>query len=110
FCEQGGKVVTSKQRQWISIIVGLAAIVYGILVLGKPYFSLENVPVLLLFTSLFLLIWRGPWSQRAMIGAVVLTVAFGALISEELSIALLVYGVIAWLLARGLLGLIIARR
>ena len=83
---------------------------YGILILGKPYFSLENVPILLLFTSLFLLIWRGSWSQRAMIGAVVLTVAFGALLSEELSIALLVYGVVAWLLARGVIGLLAARR
>ena len=105
-----GYTLTTSQRRWVSALLGLAAIGVGIWLLGKPFLSLENVPLLLLFTVLFLWIWRGAASHRAMIAAIAVVVAFGLVVSEFVAISLLIYGVIAWLLVRGVLGILTLRK
>jgi hypothetical protein len=93
--------MTESNRRWIVSIVAFAAVVFGVVLLGKPFQSLESMPILLVFVAIALLLWRGSTRHRAVLAAIALVVAGGLLLDRELAVALLVYGAIAYLLVSG---------
>lgn len=91
-----------QHRRWLNTIIAVLAIVYGVLVLGKPFWTLESLPLWLTIVAVMLLLWPGSPLHRSAIGLVVVAVAITLVMSRDFAIALLVYGVLAYAVFSGI--------
>lgn len=91
-----------EQRRWLVTIIGVITIFFGVLAVGKPYWTLETTSVWLTLVVLVLVLWRGSVLHRSAIGVVALAVAIALVISRDFAVALLVYGVLAYLVLAGI--------
>lgn len=97
-----GEAVTIQQRRWLISIIAVISIVFGLLALGKPYWTLETLPVWLALVVLLLVLWQGSVLHRSVLGVLAVFVAAALLVSQAFSVALLVYGVLAYLAFGGI--------
>lgn len=88
--------MTNQQRRWLSTIIAMISIVFGVLALGKPYWTLETMPVWLALVVLLLVLWRGSLLHRSVIGLLVSAMAVTLVLERDFAIAILVYGVLAY--------------
>lgn len=88
--------MTEHQRRWLITIVALISIGFGILSLGKPYWTLECTPVWLAIMIASLTLWRGPVLHRIVIGLLVLAIAIALVSVRDFGIVVLVYSVLAY--------------
>lgn len=102
--------MTDERRRWLITIIAVVSIVYGVMVLGKPYQTLETVPIWLALVVLFLVVWQGSILHRSAMGLVVLSVAVTLVVARDAAIELLVYGVLAYTLFSGIHALLGLRR
>lgn len=88
--------MTISQRKLAISIIHALTIMFGVLVLGKPYQALETVPIWLTLVVLILMLWRGSILHRSAIGLVILVVSIALVVSRDIAVAMLVYGVLAY--------------
>lgn len=94
--------MTDKRRQWLVTIIAAVSIGFGMFALGKPYWTLETVPVWLALVVLLLVMWEGSSLHRTAIGLIALSVAVTLVVARAAAIELLVYGVLAYTLFSGI--------
>lgn len=94
--------MTNQQRRWLITIIAVLSIVFGVLALGKPYWTLETVPVWLALVVLLLVLWRGSLLHRSALGLLAIGVAVTLLVAQEFAVAILVYGVLVYLAFSGI--------
>lgn len=102
--------MTDERRRWLITIIAVVSIVYGVMVLGKPYQTLETVPIWLALVVLFLVVWQGSILHRSAMGLVVLSVAVTLVVARDAAIELLVYGILAYTLFSGIHALSMLRQ
>ncbi len=94
--------MTTQQRRWLITIIAVVSVVFGVFALGKPYWTLENLPVWLVFVVLLLLLWRGSILHRSALGLLALALAVSLLVATDFAVGVLVYGVLLYLGFSGL--------
>lgn len=94
--------MTDQNRRWLVTIIALLSIVFGVFALGRPYWTLESVPIWLALVALLLVLWQGSILHRSVVGIIALSVAVTLVVARDAAIELLVYSVLAYALFSGI--------
>ncbi len=102
--------MTAKATMWLRIVIAIVALFTGTLFLGKPYYALELLPLVVVVSAfaLWSLGLRAPFAVAVNVYLAVLGIM--ALVSPYWSVALALYGALAWMALAGIKRVLAMRR
>lgn len=102
--------MSENRPKWLHTVLALCLVAFGVAGTTRPYWTLENIAILVAIVAVLLVIWRGSILHRSALGVLVVVAAVGVAFSREVSVPVVVYSVQVYLILAGIHALVLSRK